>query len=117
MSLRVLAELSLQGVVSDLGDFPRTIEIRRGDYEADTEELRELVDAVLTELLPADHKVETTALHSALAPRFGEEFSDPGALWHELLELHTLGYLDVSQRPNREQLTPSNSTAASCRSH
>jgi ATP-dependent DNA helicase RecQ len=102
--LRVLAELSLQGVVSDHGDFPRTIEIRPGDYEADTEELRELVNAVLTEL-PRDHKVETTALHSALAPRFGEDFSDPGALWHELLALHTLGYLDVSQRPNREQLT------------
>ena len=102
--LRVLAELSLQGVVSDHGDFPRTIEIRPGDYEADTEELRELVGAVLTEL-PRDHKVETTTLHSALAPRFGEDFSDPGALWHELLALHTLGYLDVSQRPNREQLT------------
>ena len=102
--LRVLAELSLKGVISDLGDFPRTVEIRRGDYDADTDDVRDLVGAV-TEFLPADRKVEITALHEALAPRFGAEFSDPGSLWHALLELHTLGYLDVSQRPNREQLT------------
>ncbi len=102
--LRVLAELSLQGVVSDLGDFPRTIEIRRGDYDADTCEMRELVEAVIGQL-PADRKIETAALHARLVPRFRDEFPDPGALWHALLELHALGYLDISQRPNREQLT------------
>ncbi|MHB8685180.1 MAG: DEAD/DEAH box helicase, partial [Dehalococcoidia bacterium] len=102
--LRVLAELSLQGVVSDLGDFPRTIEIRRGDYEPDTPELRDLVAAVLAKM-SAGRRVETVALHQALQPRFGDDFPDPGAFWHALLELHTLGYLDVSQRPNREQLT------------
>lgn len=94
----------MQGLVSDLGDFPRTIEIRRGDYEADTSDISELVDAIIAEL-PNDHKIESTALHDALVPQFGDEFSDPGALWHELLALHTLGYLDVSQRPNRDQLT------------
>ena len=102
--LRVLAELSLQGVVADLGDFPRTIEIRRGDYAADTDEMRDLVEAVVA-ALPNDHKVEVTALFETLRARFAADFSDPGALWHSLLELHTLGHLDVSQRPNREQLT------------
>ncbi|MHB8376253.1 MAG: DEAD/DEAH box helicase, partial [Dehalococcoidia bacterium] len=102
--LRVLAELSLQGVVADLGDFPRMIEIRRGDYEPDTPELRDLVAAVLAEVSAA-RRVETVALHESLRPRFGDDFPNPGALWHALLELHTLGYLDVSQRPNREQLT------------
>lgn len=102
--LRVLAELSLHRVVSDFGDFPRTIEIRRGDYAPDTEQMRELIDAIVAEL-PARHVIETTALHEALDARFDAEFPDPGALWHTLLELHTLGYLDVSQRPNHEQLT------------
>ncbi len=102
--LRVLAEVSLKGLVSDLGDFPHTIEIRRGGYEPDTDGLRELVDAVVAEL-PSTRRVEIVELHAALKPRFSEEFPDPGSLWHALLELHTLGYLDVSQRPNREQLT------------
>lgn len=102
--LRVLAELSLQGVAADLGDFPRTVEVRRGDYDADTPELRELVDAITT-LLPADRRVEVPALYAQLRDRFETEYPDAGAFWHGLLELHTLGYLDVSQRPNREQLT------------
>jgi RecQ family ATP-dependent DNA helicase len=102
--LRVLAELSLRGAVCDLGDFPRTIEIRSGDYEPDTSQMRELVDAVLGQL-PPGRKIETTALHAGLMLAFAEEFPDPGSLWHALLELHALGYLDVSQRPNREQLT------------
>ncbi len=102
--LRVLAELSLRGLVSDQGDFPRTIEIRRGDYEPDTDALRELVDAIVAQL-PTHRRVELLALHASLESPFSEEFPDPGSLWHALLELHTLGYLDVSQRPNREQLT------------
>src|SRR6266700_2908044 len=102
--LRVLAELSLQRVVSDLGDFPQTIAVRRGDYDADTDDMRDFVEAIL-EQVPADHKIDTTTLHARLVPRFGEEYPDPGALWHGLLELHTLGYLDISQRPNRAHLT------------
>ena len=101
--LRVLAELSLQGLVSDLGDFPKTIEIRRGDYAADGD-WHELVEDVVA-LLPPDRKVETATLYEELRDRYADEFSDVGALWHALLELHTLGHLDVSQRPNREQLT------------
>ena len=92
--LRVLAELSLQGVVDDLGDFPRTVEIRRGDYAADTNEMRDLVEAVVA-ALPADRKVEVTTLHKKLRASFGADLPDAGALWHTLLELHTLGHLDV----------------------
>ncbi len=103
--LRVLAELSLRALVDDLGDFPRTLEVRRGDYEADTEGYRELIEAVVAALRSGDHKVETLDLYEALKGDFPEECRDPGALWATLLELHTLGYLDVSQRPNREQLT------------
>jgi RecQ family ATP-dependent DNA helicase len=102
--LRVLAELSLQGVVCDQGDFPRTIEVRRGDYEPDTEGMRDLVEEIIA-VLPPDRKVETVILHESLRSRFRDDLPDPGALWHTLLELHTLGYLDVSQRRNREQLT------------
>ena len=102
--LRVLAELSLRGIVSDLGDFPQTIEIRRGDYTADTDDMHELVEAIVAEV-PVDHKIDIVTLHERLAPRLGDEYPDPGALWHGLLELHTLGYLDVSQRPNHAQLT------------
>ena len=101
--LRVLAELSLQGVVSDLGDFPRTIEVRRGDCPSDGG-WRQLVEDVVA-LLPSNHRVETAVLFDHLRGRYRDEFPDVGALWHALLELHTLGHLDVSQRPNREQLT------------
>ncbi len=102
--LRVLAELSLRGIVSDLGDFPKTIEIRGGDYEPDTPEKKELIEAI-ERALPASHRVDTLALYEALREGFPDECSDPGSLWHLLLELHTLGHLDVSQRPNKEQLT------------
>jgi RecQ family ATP-dependent DNA helicase len=101
--LRVLAELSLQGVVSDLGDFPKTIEVRRGDYAADGEWCG-LVEDIVTRL-PPDRKIETAALYEQLRYDYADEFPDVGALWSALLELHTLGHLDVSQRPNREQLT------------
>jgi RecQ family ATP-dependent DNA helicase len=102
--LRVLAELSRHSLVRDLGDFPHTIEIRRGDYPPDTPELAELVEAIAAEL-PLRGRTEMTALHAALRDRFPTDAADAGALWHALLELHTLGYLDVSQRANREQLT------------
>lgn len=101
--LRVLAELSLQGIVSDLGDFPKTIEIRGGDYAPDGD-WHDLV-ADIVALLPPDRKLDLIALHAQLADHYTEEFPDVGSLWHTLLELHTLGHLDVSQRPNREQLT------------
>ncbi len=101
---RVFAELSRQQLADDLGDFPRTIEVRPGDYQPDTDGYTELVEAVVA-LLPADQKVETLTLYARLWERFPEDCGDPGALWATLLELHTLGYLDVSQRPNREQLT------------
>src|SRR5216683_1181386 len=96
--LRVLAELSVHELVDDLGDFPRTVEIRPGDYQPDTDGYRELVEAVLANL-PGDRKVETRALYEQLRKRFPDECREPGALWAALLELHTLGYLDVSQRP------------------
>jgi len=102
--LRVLAELSLRGIVSDLGDFPKTIEVRPGDCPADTPEKRELVETI-EQALPPGHKVETQALYEELRGSFPDDFPNPGSLWHVLLELHTLGHLDVSQRPNREQLT------------
>jgi RecQ family ATP-dependent DNA helicase len=101
--LRVLAELSSRGVVRDLGDFPRTLLVRKGEYEAEPG-WKPLVDAIST-AIPGDGKVETVDLYRKLAPQFGEEIEDAGALWHVLLELHTLGHLDVSQRYNREQLT------------
>lgn len=101
--LRVLAELSARGLVADLGDFPKTLLIRHGDYEPE-EGYKDLL-AALWEAIPADRRVETVDLFAQLGPRFRGEIEDAGALWHTLLELHTLGYLDVSQRYNKEQLT------------
>src|SRR5207249_3420887 len=59
---------------------------------------------VLAEV-PSTRVVEVAHLHNRLNGRFEDDYPDPGALWAALLELHTLGYLDVSQRPNRDQLT------------
>ncbi len=101
--LRVLAELSARGTISDLGDFPERITIRRGDYQPPPE-MVPLVEAVL-EAVGGEGTVEVAAIHQRLGPCFPEELPDPGALWTALLELHTLGYLDVSQRPNRRWLT------------
>jgi RecQ family ATP-dependent DNA helicase len=101
--VRVLAELAARGIIDDLGDFPVRIALRRGDCEAPPE-MEELIDAILAEV-GTDRLVELGPLYERLRRRFDEEFSDPGALWSALLELHTLGYLDVSQWPNRGQLT------------
>jgi RecQ family ATP-dependent DNA helicase len=101
--VRVLAELAGRGLIDDLGDFPVRIALRRGDCEAPPE-MEELIDAVLAEV-GNDHIVELGPLYARMSGRFGAEFPDPGALWPALLELHTLGYLDVSQWPNRGQLT------------
>lgn len=108
---RVVADLHQREVLDDLGDFPQKIEIRPGEYAADTPELLEVVDAVLAEVRPG-RVIEVARLHERMNGRFADDYPDPGALWASLLELHTLGYLDVSQRPNRDQLT-----AVSFRSH
>jgi hypothetical protein len=101
---RALAELSARELISDLGDFPTRIAIRRGDYPPDTAQLAELDEAILSKV-GNGRSVDLVPLFASLASRFPHELTDHGALWSSLLELHTLGHLDVSQAPNLGQLT------------
>jgi ATP-dependent DNA helicase RecQ len=102
--VRVLAELSSRGILSDLGDFPIRISLLKGDYAPDTSEMMELVQGILA-AVGSQRIVELLRIYECLSPKFPQELPDPGALWSLLLELHTLGYLDVSQWPNRGFLT------------
>lgn len=97
--VRVLAELADRRILSDLGDFPVRIALRRGDCEAPPE-MEQLIEAIMAEV-GTDRQVQLIPLYERLRDRFEDEFADHGALWSALLELHTLGYLDVSQWPNR----------------
>ena len=97
--VRVFAELVERGIVTDLGDFPMRIAVLRGSCEPPPE-MEQLIDVVMSEV-GTSHQVELLPLYESLGERFDSEFRDPGEVWSTLLELHSLGYLDVSQWPNR----------------
>jgi len=98
--VRVFAELASADLLEDRGDFPAVVAIKRGEIAPDTAEMNELVQAILDVSLDALEATRLEDLHRRLTPNFAEEMPDQGALWTLLLNLHTLGYLDVSQRPN-----------------
>lgn len=103
--IRVLAHLTDVGCIDDRGDFPETVRIvPRDDAPEAEEEQAALLEAIVAALAGRkDVKVLDIAEH--LASEFPEEADDPGDLWTLLLELHSLGYLDVSQQPNKRMLT------------
>jgi ATP-dependent DNA helicase RecQ len=98
--VRVFAELANADLIEDLGDFPAVVEIGPGEIAPDTPEMTELVTAILS--MPTDvlRAARLDFLYRRLVKDFAEELPDQAALWALLLNLHTLGYLDVSQRPN-----------------
>jgi ATP-dependent DNA helicase RecQ len=98
--VRVFAELASADLIEDLGDFPAAVAIKRGEVAPDTPEMRELVTAILNTPTKVLSAAPMDELYRRLVDEFGEELPDQGALWTLLLNLHTLGYLDVSQRPN-----------------
>lgn len=106
--IRVVATLGGLGTLLDLGDFPDRIKILAGELEVPEGQMAEVVASVL-ELGPrALRAVEVTALHAHLSrcvPNYDEIADDPGGTWSFLVDLHALGYLDVSQAPMRRMLT------------
>jgi ATP-dependent DNA helicase RecQ len=103
--VRVFAALAEIGRVEDRGDFPDVVKVlRRDDAPAPEAELGALLDAIEAAQAGA-RDVGLLELARALAPAFPGEADDPGELWVRLLELHSLGYLDVSQQSTKRQLT------------
>lgn len=98
--MRVVAALTQDAVIDDLGDFPESIEVRPGEIEADTTELQEQVQAILDSRPNGERIVKLADLYEAVSGAVVDEASDAGAFWSLLLKLHADGYLDVSQRPN-----------------
>jgi RecQ family ATP-dependent DNA helicase len=98
--VRVFAELASADLLEDRGDFPAVVAINRGELTPDTTEMDELVNEILNVPMECLQATRLEDLYRRLAPDFAEEIPDPGAVWTLLLNLHTLGYLDVSQRPN-----------------
>lgn len=98
--VRVFAELVSAELIEDLGDFPAVVGIKPGEIIPDTPEMTELVAAILS--MPADvlQAAQVSHLYNRLIDDFAEELPDQGALWVLLQNLHSLGYVDVSQRPN-----------------
>lgn len=103
--VRVLAALAEDGIVEDRGDFPDVVKVvLRDDAPHAEPELAKLLEAIVGSIATPD-MVDVIGLSAALAPHFPDEADDPGDLWVRLLELHSLGYLDVSQMPTKRQMT------------
>ena len=103
--VRVLAALAEDGIVEDRGDFPDIVKVvHRDDAPDPGPDLAPLLDAIVGAISTPD-AVDVIALSTALAFDYPDEFGDPGDTWVRLLELHSLGYLDVSQMPTKRQMT------------
>ena len=98
--VRVFAELAGGGLIEDLGDFPAIVAIKPGEVAPDTSDMAELVTSILNVPMEELRATHIDQLYRRLLSDFEDELTDHGALWALLLNLHTLGYLDVSQRPN-----------------
>lgn len=96
--VRVLAHLADAGLVEDRGDFPELVKVvPRDDAPEPPPELGELVDAIVG--VVAGHPfVRMVELSTRLGQDFTDEAADPADMWTTLLELHSLGYIDVSQQ-------------------
>lgn len=102
--VRVLAEMSLDGTIDDLGDFPETVAVLHRDDRDVAPEVAGLLPAVFGAIEnPARVDVVAFAQRAAAILPGGEP--DPTRAWTLLLDLHQLAAADVSQRPNERTLT------------
>jgi ATP-dependent DNA helicase RecQ len=104
---RVFAALAEVELIEDRGDFPDRVKaIARDDAPQPGPEQAPFVAAVTAAIADAPGGiVEIGDLAAVLADGYPDEAGDPGDLWVSLLELHSLGYLDVSQQATRCQLS------------
>ena len=105
LTVRVLAALAAADVIEDRGDFPDVVRVlRRDDVPDPGPDLAPLLDALMT--AGGDAKdLDLRHVAAALSGSFDEELADPGDLWVRLLELHSIGYLDVSQQSTKRYLS------------
>jgi RecQ family ATP-dependent DNA helicase len=102
--VRVLAALDAADLIEDHGDFPDVVKILHRDDAPPPGGWADLLTAI-SDAIADPNEVDLVALAASLGERFSDDISDPGDLWLRLLELHSLGYLDVSQQPTRRHLT------------
>jgi hypothetical protein len=93
---RTLAELAAAGVLEDQGDFPRRVKLLAGTVAPDTTPYHELAKAIWAAATEPGRQ-SVIELYERLAPAFGDEIADPGALFSLLLTLHSEGIIEVSQ--------------------
>lgn len=99
--MRVYADLVNSGCLDDLGDYPRRVAIRTGEVRpASGSQEAERVSAIFAAFESEAKTVDLSQLYEGIDARFQREFSEIGSFWIELLRLHALGALDVSQQPN-----------------
>ena len=102
--VRVLAALAAADVIEDRGDFPDVVHVVPRDDAPSAEGEQEELLAALANAAGSVQDLDLTPLAAGLAAQFPDA-ADPADLWVRLLELHSLGYLDVSQRSATRQLT------------
>jgi Rad3-related DNA helicase/DNA polymerase III epsilon subunit-like protein len=103
--IRVLAELGDADAVDDLGDLPACVRvIARDDAPHAGPELAPLLEAIKAQINTGG-AFDVRAASALLASDFPDEAADPGDLWTLLLQLHSLGYLDVAQTMDSPTLT------------
>jgi len=105
--IRAFVALAEAGIVEDDGDFPETIKITAGERPV-AEAERDLLAVILGFGAKTLRKVTVLDIGERLAAAhasFRERCPGPASTWALLQGLHLLGVIDVSQAPNRRQLT------------
>ena len=98
--VRLISLLAVEGCIEDLGDFPMAVTVEPGEIKPDTPDMAADVERILSAVQGPRSAVQVDALFGQIAQTFEQEIADPGSLWSYLMQLHALGYLDVSQRAN-----------------
>lgn len=102
--VRVVSVLAGLGALDDEGDFPDRIKVLPGEVLPDDPQTAAMCEALLRFPAAELKRLEITAAHEALGAAvdgYLELAGDPGATWALIVDLHALGYLDVSQAPAR----------------
>jgi ATP-dependent DNA helicase RecQ len=104
--IRALATLADLDAIEDLGDFPRTIRVTRGEVvPADDDDFARAIVRFVDADAGRARQLDLLELMNHQEVRGCAEATDPATMWASLLELHHDGVFDVSQAPNRAILT------------